>query len=401
MFPTFLFRESRQMEWEFHILKILFRNAFRNKLRSGLTILGITIAILAFGLLRTVISAWYSGVEASSATRLVTRNSVSLIFPLPLSYRDRIRQISNVKTISYGTWFGGVYVEEKNFFPNFAVDPKTFFGLYPEFILSPNEKETFFNDRKGCVVGRKLAARFGWKMGDIITLKGAIFFGNWDFVIRGIYRGRDKDTDETQFMFHWDYLNEKLKKTPHPWADQVGYYMVGVTRPDAATEVAIAIDQMFKNSLAETLTETEKAFQQGFIAMSGAIVMAIQIVSFVVIIIIMAVGANTMAMTTRERIGEYAILKTLGFGGGHIAGLILGESLVITLFGCVLGIVLTFPAAKVFSSELGAYFPNFNVERTTLLFDLLAALAVAFTAAIIPIHRAIRIKIADGLRRIG
>jgi putative ABC transport system permease protein len=383
------------------ILKILFRNAFRNKLRSGLTILGITIAILAFGLLRTVISAWYSGVEASSATRLVTRNSVSLIFPLPLSYRDRIRQISNVKTISYGTWFGGVYVEEKNFFPNFAVDPKTFFGLYPEFILSPNEKETFFNDRKGCVVGRKLAARFGWKMGDIITLKGAIFFGNWDFVIRGIYRGRDKDTDETQFMFHWDYLNEKLKKTPHPWADQVGYYMVGVTRPDAATEVAIAIDQMFKNSLAETLTETEKAFQQGFIAMSGAIVMAVQIVSFVVIVIIMAVGANTMAMTTRERIGEYAILKTLGFGGGHIAGLILGESLVITLFGCVLGIVLTFPAAKVFSSELGAYFPNFNVERTTLLFDLLAALAVAFTGAIIPIHRAIRIKIADGLRRIG
>ena len=383
------------------ILKILFRNAFRNKLRSGLTILGITIAILAFGLLRTVISAWYSGVEASSATRLVTRNSVSLIFPLPLSYRDRIRQISNVKTISYGTWFGGVYVEEKNFFPNFAVDPKTFFELYPEFILSPNEKEAFFNDRKGCVVGRKLAARFGWKMGDIITLKGAIFFGNWDFVIRGIYRGRDKDTDETQFMFHWDYLNEKLKKTPHPWADQVGYYMVGVTRPDAATEVAIAIDQMFKNSLAETLTETEKAFQQGFIAMSGAIVMAVQIVSFVVIVIIMAVGANTMAMTTRERIGEYAILKTLGFGGGHIAGLILGESLVITLFGCVLGIVLTFPAAKVFSSELGAYFPNFNVERTTLLFDLLAALAVAFTAAIIPIHRAIRIKIADGLRRIG
>jgi putative ABC transport system permease protein len=383
------------------ILKILFRNAFRNKLRSGLTILGITIAILAFGLLRTVISAWYSGVEASSATRLITRNSVSLIFPLPFSYRDRIRQISNVKIVSYGTWFGGVYIEEKNFFPNFAVEPRTFFELYPEFIIPPGEKESFFNDRKGCVVGRKLAARFGWKMGDIITLKGAIFFGNWDFVIRGIYRGRDRDTDETQFMFHWDYLNEKLKKTPHPWGGQVGYYMVGVTRPDAATEVAIAIDQMFKNSLAETLTETEKAFQQGFLAMSGAIVMAVQIVSFVVIVIIMAVGANTMAMTTRERIGEYAILKTLGFGGGHIAGLILGESLVITLFGCVLGIVLTFPAAKVFSSELGAYFPNFNVERATLLFDLLAALAVAFTAAIIPTHRAIRVRIADGLRRIG
>jgi putative ABC transport system permease protein len=383
------------------ILKILFRNAFRNKLRTGLTILGITIAILAFGLLRTVISTWYSGVEASSATRLVTRNSVSLIFPLPFSYRDRIRQISDVKTVSYGTWFGGVYIDEKNFFPNFAVEPRTFFELYPEFILSPNEKEAFFNDRKGCVVGRKLAARFGWKMGDIITLKGAIFFGNWDFVIRGIYRGRDKDTDESQFMFHWDYLNEKLKKTPHPWADQVGYYMIGVTRSEAATEVAVAIDQMFKNSLAETLTETEKAFQQGFLAMSGAIVMAVQIVSFVVIVIIMAVGANTMAMTTRERIGEYAILKTLGFGGGHIAGVIFGESLVITMLGCLLGIVLTFPAAKVFSSELGTYFPNFNVTRETLLFDLLAAFAVALTAAIIPTHRAIKIRIADGLRRIG
>jgi putative ABC transport system permease protein len=383
------------------ILKILFRNAFRNKLRTGLTILGITIAILAFGLLRTVINAWYSGVEASSATRLVTRNSVSLIFPLPLSYRDRIRQISNVKTVSYGTWFGGVYIEEKNFFPNFAVEPRSFFELYPEFILSPNGKEAFSNDRKGCVVGRKLAARFGWKMGDIITLKGAVFFGNWDFVIRGIYRGRDRDTDETQFMFHWDYLNEKLKKTPHPWANQVGYYMIGVTRSEAATEVAVAIDQMFKNSLAETLTETEKAFQQGFIAMSGAIVMAVQIVSFVVIVIIMAVGANTMAMTTRERIGEYAILKTLGFRGGHIAAVILGESLVITLSGCVLGIVLTFPAAKVFSSELGAYFPNFNVERATLLFDVLAAFAIALTGAIIPTQRAIRIRIADGLRRIG
>lgn len=383
------------------ILKILFRNAFRNKLRTGLTILGITIAILAFGLLRTVINAWYSGVEASSATRLVTRNSVSLIFPLPLSYRDKIRQVSNVKTVSYGTWFGGVYIDEKNFFPNFAVEPRSFFELYPEFILSPNEKEAFLTDRKGCVVGRKLAARFGWKMGDIITLKGAIFFGNWDFVIRGIYRGRDKDTDETQFMFHWDYLNEKLRKTPHPWGNQVGYYMIGVTRPDAATEVALAIDQMFKNSLAETLTETEKAFQQGFIAMSGAIVMAVQIVSFVVIVIIMAVGANTMAMTTRERIGEYAILKTLGFRGGHIAAVILGESLVITLSGCVLGIVLTFPAAKVFSSELGAYFPNFNVERATLLFDVLAAFAIALTGAIIPTQRAIRIRIADGLRRIG
>jgi len=384
------------------ILKLLFRNAFRNKLRTGLTILGITIAILAFGLLRTVISAWYAGVEASSANRLVTRNAVSLIFPLPLSYKDKIRSIDGVKTVSYGTWFHGIYIDEKNFFANFAVEPKSFLELYPEFILSEDEKVAFLNDRKGCVAGRKLVNRFGWKIGDIITLKGAVFFGDWDFVLRAVYRGQDENTDESQFFFHWDYLNETLKKkTNHPWVGQVGYYMIGVTRSELAADVASAIDNTFKNSLAETLTETEKAFQQGFIAMTGAIVTVIQVVSLVVIIIIMAVVANTMAMTTRERIGEYAILKTLGFGGLHIAILILGESLVITTVGCILGMASTFPAAEFFRSELGTYFPVFNVETRTLSFDIVAAAAVAFSAAIIPTRRAIKIRIADGLRRIG
>ena len=383
------------------ILKVLFRNAFRNKLRTGLTILGITIAILAFGLLRTLISAWYAGVEASSATRLVTRNSVSIIFPLPHFYKDKIEQVSGVKTVSYGTWFGGVYGDEKNFFANYAVEPKSFLELYPEFVISPNDKEAFFRDQKGCVIGRKLAAKFGWKVGDIITLKGTIFLGNWDFIVRVIYQGRDKDTDESQLFFHWNYLNEISKRSLKGWVDQVGYYMIGVARPELAGDVAVAIDQIFKNSLAETLTETEKAFQQGFVAMSGAIVMAIQIVSFVVIFIIMAVVANTMAMTTRERIGEYAILKTLGFGGRHIATLIFGESLVVTITGCLLGVAFTFPATKLISHELGTYFPVFNIGRETLFLNLLAALTIAFVAAIIPTRRAIKIRIADGLRRIG
>jgi len=385
------------------ILKILLKNAFRNKLRTGLTLLGITIAILAFGLLRTVISAWYSGVEASSATRLITRNSVSIIFPLPLSYRDRIRQVNGVKRVSYGTWFGGVYIDEKNFFPNFAVDPETFLDLYPEFILAPEQKEAFLKDRKGFVAGRKLIERYGWKIGDIVALKGLIFFGDWDFVLRGVYRGREKSTDETQFFFHWTYLNETLKKRMayHPWVDQVGYYIVDVTRPEVGAQVAAGIDGLFKNSLAETLTETEKAFQQGFVAMSGAIITVIQIVSLVVIFIILAVVANTMAMTTRERIGEYAVLKTLGFGRRYIGGLIFGESLVITMLGCALGIVATFPAAQVFRNALGMYFPNFNVEPKTLYLDGVAACIVAIGAAIIPTTRAVQIRIADGLRRIG
>jgi len=383
------------------ILKVLFRNAFRNKLRTGLTILGITIAILAFGLLRTLISAWYAGVEASSATRLVTRNAVSIIFPLPHFYKDKIQQVNGVKAVSYGTWFGGVYGEEKNFFANFAVDVRSFLELYPEFIIPEDQKETFLKDQKGCVIGKKLAAKFGWKVGDIVTLKGTIFIGNWDFVVRAIYQGRDKDTDESQLFFHWNYLNEISKKVLTLWTDQVGYYMIGVARPEVAGDVAVAIDQIFKNSLAETLTETEKAFQQGFVAMSGAIVMAIQIVSFVVIFIIMAVVANTMAMTTRERIGEYAILKTLGFGGGHITALIFGESLVITIIGCLLGVAATFPGTNIISKELGTYFPVFNIGGETILLNFVAAFTIAFVAAIVPTRRAIKIRIADGLRRIG
>jgi putative ABC transport system permease protein len=383
------------------ILKLLFRNAFRHKLRATLTILGVTIAILAFGLLRTVVSAWYAGVEASSASRLVTRNAISLIFPLPLAYKDKIRQIEGVRTVSYGTWFGGVYKEEKNFFPNLAVDAQSFMKIYPEFMLSDDEFRAFLKDRKGFVAGRKLAEKFKWKPGDTVTLKGLIFPGDWDFVLRGVYRGRDKNVDESQFLFHWDYLNERIKDKMTSWANQVGFYMIDVNRPDLAAEVSLAIDETFKNSLAETLTETEKAFQLSFISMTEVIVLAIQLVSFVIIFIIMAVVANAMAMTTRERIGEYAVLKTMGFGGWHILALILGESLVITLAGGILGVILTYPAAAIFGQKMSNFFPIFNVEIKTVYFAFTAALLVGVIAAVVPTLRATRIRIADGLRRIG
>jgi len=383
------------------ILKILYRNAFRNKLRTGLTVLGITVAILAFGLLRTLVDAWYAGVEASSAVRLVTRNSISLVFPLPIAYKDKIRQVPGVKIVSWGNWFGGIYIEEKNFFPNFAVEPRSYLELYPEFMLSENQRLAFYRDRRGFVAGRKIAGKFGWKIGDTVTLKGTIYPGEWDFVLRGIYRGKDDTIDETQFFFHWDYLNETMKKTVPRRADQVGFYLISVQSPDLATTVAVSIDQLFKNSLAETLTETERAFNLGFVAMTEAIVTAIQIVSLLVIVIIMAVVANTMAMTTRERIGEYSILKTLGFGRLHITSLIFGESLVITILGCLTGIALTFPAVTIVHHELGTYFPIFKVGRETLYLDFAAALVVAVSAAIIPTRRAIGIRIAEGLRRIG
>jgi putative ABC transport system permease protein len=384
-----------------HVLKLIFKNAFRHKLRTFLTILGVAIAILSFGLLRTVISTWYLGVEQSSATRLVTRNAISLIFPLPLSYKEKIRQIEGVKNISYGTWFGGIYIDEKHFFANYAVEPSTYLEIYPEIVIPDDQKETFFRDRKAAVAGRILVEKYGWEIGDIITLKGTIYPGNWDFVLQGMYTGRDENVDETAFIFHWKYLNETLKQTVPSRADKVGWYMIEITNPDLAADVSLRIDKTFKNSLAETLTETEKAFMLSFIAMTEAIVIAIKLVSFVIIFIIMVVVANTMAMTARERIGEYAIFKTLGFGGFHITGLIFGESLLITLTGAALGITLTFPAAQIFGKTLSTYFPVFNVTPDTIYMDIGVSLLVAFVAAVFPTWRAIQIRIADGLRRIG
>jgi putative ABC transport system permease protein len=383
------------------LLKLLFRNAFRHRLRTLLTIGGIAVAILAFGLLRTVISAWYAGVEASSASRLVTRNAISLIFPLPLSYKDKIRSVEGVNVVSYGNWFGGIYIEEKNFFANFAIEPKSYFALYSEFLLSGDETAAFFRERKACVAGKKLARRFDWKVGDTITLRGTIFPGNWDFVLRGIYQGKDKTIDENQFFFHWDYLNETLKKVLPRRADQVGFYMIGLKRPDQAAETSEAVDGLFKNSYAETLTETEKAFQMSFVTMSEAIITVIQLVSYVIIVIIMAVVANTMAMSVRERMCEYAVFKTLGFGRGFLAALILGESLTLTTIGGMLGIGVTFPAARAFAQAVGQFFPIFHVSAETVLMDLAAAATVGVVAAVIPIWRVVQVRIADGLGRIG
>ncbi|GFO68239.1 ABC transporter ATP-binding protein [Geomonas limicola] len=383
------------------MLKFIVRNMFRHKLRSILTVVGVAVAVLAFGLLRTLVGLWYSGAEHASATRLVTRNSISLIFPLPVSYLDRIRGVPGVTSVSYGNWFGGIYIDEKHFFANYAVQPASYLELYPEFRLSAKERNDFLMDRKGCIVGNKLAKTYGWKVGDIITLKGTIYPGNWEMVVRGIYRGAEKTTEERILLFHWDYLNETLKKTVARRADQVGFYMVGVKKPELAPDVALTIDGIFKNSLAETLTETEKAFHMSFVSMTEAIMVAIQIVSYMVIAIIMVVAANTMAMTARERTAEYATLKTLGFKAGHLGFLIFGESVAISLFGGVLGAVCTFPAALWIETQLAQYFPYFSVSRETITLEILAALLVGVVSGIFPTWRGATIKVAAGLRHIG
>jgi putative ABC transport system permease protein len=380
---------------------LILRNAFRHKLRTALTVLGIIVAITAFGMLRTIVDAWYAGANASSSARLVTRNAVSLVFPLPLTYAAKIRQVPGVGGVSWANWFGGVYIRESNFFAQFAIDAPTYLALYPEIVLTPEERKAFFTDRQGAIAGRKLAERFGWKVGDQIPLKGTIFPGTWTFNLRGIYDAADRSSDQSTMFFHWAYLNESVRKLYPRRADQTGVIVVGLQDPARAAEVSAAIDETFRNSLAETLTETEKAFQLGFIAMTEAILLAIQAVSFVVIIIIMAVMANTMAMTARERGPEYATLKALGFGNGFVAGLIFAESLGIALVGAVLGVLATYPLAAAFADAMGSLFPVFFVSPRTVAMQLAAGAVVGTVAALIPAWRTARIRIVDGLRMIA
>src|SRR6185503_7007670 len=311
---------------------LVLRNAFRHKLRTTLTVVGIVVAIVAFGMLRTIVDAWYAGANASSSARLVTRSSVSLVFALPLSYAQKIRQVDGVTAVGWANWFGGVYVNERNFFAQFAIS-QSYLDLYPEFVLPDDQRRAFFADRVGAVAGRKLADKYGWKVGDQIPLRGTIYPGTWTFNLRGIYDGADEGTDTSTFFFHFDYLNETIKRQYPGRGDQTGVFIESLRNADDAAAVSAVIDTTFKNSLAETLTETEKAFQLGFVSMSEAILLAIQAVSYVVIVIIMAVMANTMAMTARERYGEYATFKALGFSNGFVAMLIFAESLGIALLG--------------------------------------------------------------------
>jgi putative ABC transport system permease protein len=379
---------------------LVLRNAFRHKLRTTLTVVGIIVAITAFGLLRTIVDAWYAGANASSSARLVTRSSVSLVFLLPLNYSQKIRQVPGVMSVAWANWFGGVYISERNFFAQFAISP-SYLDMYPEFVLTDDQRKAWVSDRVGAIAGRKLADKYGWKVGDQIPLRGTIYPGTWTFTLRGIFEGADEGTDTSTFFFHFDYLNESVKRLFPRRADQAGVFIERLRDPEDAAAVSAAIDATFKNSLAETLTETEKAFQLGFVAMSEAILLAIQAVSYVVIVIIMAVMANTMAMTARERYGEYATLKALGFSNGFVAMLIFAESLGIALLGGVLGIAFTFPMADVFVSTVGSILSGFRVSEETVVIQLGAAGLIGTVAAVVPAWNAARIRIVDGLRAIG
>ena len=385
------------------VLKLVLKNLLRHKLRSFLTILGLSCAVFAFGFLRTIVSAWNSGVASSSSSRLITRHAVSFIYPLPLSYRDHIEKIPGVTKVSFAYWFQGVYKDQSfdNFFPRYAVDAEEFLSMYPEFIIPADQLDTFKKERNACIVGKKIMDKYGWEIGDIIPIEGDIYPGHWQFVIRGVYTGKDRTVDETQMFLQWSYLNESLKQTALYRADQVGWYAIQIANANDAASVSENVDALFANSPAKTKTETEKAFQQSFVSLSSAILTSLEVISYVIIGIILLVLANTIIMSARERIREYAVLKTLGFNAGHIIGLVAGESLVIAMIGGCVGIALTFPMAAAVAAGFPTMFPVFSVEPSTIALALALSVLVGLLAAIFPAIRSARIKIVDGLRQIG
>jgi putative ABC transport system permease protein len=383
------------------LLKFILRNVLRHKVRAGLTVLGLAVALVAFGVLSTVVGAWYAAADKAAPTRLVTRNGVSLAFPLPLAYRDKIGAVDGVRSVSHATWFGGVYQNPKNFFAQFAIEPTTYLAMYPDFLFKEEELRAFLRDRKGAIIGRKLANTYGLKVGDSLPLRGTVFPGDWEFTVRAIYDGAKANTDVSQMLFHWQYLNETMKSRAPAHADQIGVFQVDIYDARRAGEISRAIDARFANSLAETLTETEKSFQLSFVAMADAIIMAIRLVSFVVIAIVLAVVGNTMAMIARERLAEYATLKTLGFGPGFVSALVLGESLAVAAAGGLVGVAATFPVARVFAAQTGTLFSTFEVSAATVAMQVGCAVLVGLGAALLPARRAASVRIVDGLRAIG
>jgi len=384
------------------ILKLILKNSLRHKLRTFLTILGMSIAVMAFGVLRTVVEMWYEGVEAAAPNRLITRHAVSFIFPLPYSYREQIAKVPGIETVSFANWFGGTYIDKNKFFARMAVDPETIFDVYPEFIIDAKELETFKRERNSCIVGYEIAKQYGFKIGDIIPLDGDIYPGKWEFVVRGIYKPRTQSTDATQMLFHFSAVDERMKVEMPGREGLIGWYIVKIKDPNQAGTISDQIDALYKNSSNATKTETERAFTQSFISGLNSLLAAMNFVSFVIIGIIMLVLGNTMIMSARERIQEYAVLKTLGFSGGHLIGLILGESLVISAFGAGLGLFLTYPVVATIAAIVPkGFFPYFFITPTTLILSATSALSIGLLASIFPIQRAIGTKIVDGLRHIG
>lgn len=376
-------------------LHLILANLRRKKIRTLLTIGSFAVALFLFGLLVAIHGAFYQGVEVAGSDRLVVINKVSLIQPLPSSYRERLAKLAGVKDVTFASWFGGVYQDERNFFPQFAIDTESYRGMFPEFAIPDEQWSAFAADREGAVVGSDTARRFGWKIGDRIPIRGTIFEGTWEFNIRGIYTAKRPDDDKTQLWFHYKYLDERGPSWIH---GLVGWYTVRIADPDQAVQVVKAIDERFANSPFETKTDTERAFAAAFAKQMGNIEFLILTIGSVVFFTLLLVTGNTMAIAVRERTPELAVLKTVGFSDRAVLGLVLVESLLIALVGGGLGVL----AAKVISPGLSRALPGmpFFLPSRDVTEGIGLALAIGLMAGTLPALSAMRLRVVDALRRV-
>jgi putative ABC transport system permease protein len=381
-------------------IKLVLKSARRSKRRTALTMMSVAIAVFLFASLRAVLDGFDAVAAASSSTRVVTIRSTSMIFSMPASHVEAIKATRGVRDVTYANWFGGIYKDPKNFFGQFAIDPESYLRMYPEVILTPDEKRAFLEDRTGCIVGDGLVKKYGWHLGDKIVLQPGIpVYGSQDFpfTIRGIYRAGSSAVDNQSMMFHWKYADERsLLK------GQVGWIVAEVANPDGAAQVALDIDQKFANSPYETKTDTEKAFSASFAKMLGNLNVLLGSIALAIVITTLFVAGNTMAMSVRERTTEVAVMRTLGFPSTTIFALVVGEGLVVSILGGVLGAI----AARLvvngdFLQMSGGFIPAFGVNNWNVVTGLGLSALIGILAAVIPAVMASRLKIVDALRRVA
>jgi putative ABC transport system permease protein len=383
------------------LLPLVFKNSLRNRRRSLLTILSIAASLCILGILMVFYYAFYlTPPSEDQALRLVVRNRVSLANPVPRSYQAVIEQIPGVKSVMIFQWFGGTYKDSrdpKNFFPRFAVDTAKLAEIYPEYRVAPEQRQAFLQERQGCMIGRKLADRNGFRLGDRIQITGDIFPVNLELIVRAIY---ESERDNENMIFHYEYLNELMRARGRGMVDVVSTYVVRVHSIDDVEPVAKAIDDRFRNSPQQTKTETEKAFEVSFLAFLGNVKAFLLVICSAVTFTILLVSGNTMAMSVRERIREVGVLKTLGFTRGRILAIILGEAIVIALLGGVLGLLLA--AGICFVMRQGpSMFTDVNrlhVNGEIVAVCLLAAALIGIVSSLWPAWTASRKPIIEALR---
>ena len=378
---------------------LIFANLFRKKLRLILTIGSFAVALFLFAFLAVVRGAFNRGADIAGADRLVTINRVSIIQPLPLAYRDKIQRLPGVKAVTHNNWFCGVYQDEKNFFPQFVIDVENQRQVLPELVVPDDQWQNFVKDRQGAIVGAKTAQRFKWKIGDRIPIKNVAYgvSGTWEFNLDGIYHSEKAGGDESQFWFQWDYFEERM---PERFKGNVGWYVVKLDSPDNAVSVAKAIDQMAANSSYETKTETESEFAASWVKQFGNIQFLILTIGGVVFFTLLLVTGNTMAISVRERVGELAVLKAIGFSDRWVLFFVLAEAITIALVGGLLGLGLALLAIPALGAALNGLLPSLVLSPAVLTFGLMLALLVGVVSGILPGIGAMRLRVVNALRRV-